>query len=491
MSDSKEYRNIFKSTFLFGFVQIFNIAVKVGLNKTVALLLGTEGMGAISLFSTAIHLISTGAGLGINQSSVRDIADAKSKDNFSQISLTISFVKRTIRYTSILGIIVMAALSPCLSQWTFGNSNYTIPYLFLSLAVGATIQTNGYRAINTGMRELKNVALSTIWGSVAGLLFAVPLYFLLGDKGIVPSLIMSSIATLLIAKYYADKVKYEKVQLSIKETLQNSKNMIRMGTALMLMSLILTATQLVLSSFISNHGGLSIVGIYQAGATIVTSYFGIIISAMSTEYYPRISGFNEDNIKLKEAVNSQSEVGLLLSLPLIVIFIFLCPFFIEILYSENFILATGYLDYAIIGTITIICSNCMGMVLLAKQEAKLFLISSLLSSGITLSINIFLYLYYGLVGLGIGYAINGAFQYIMYNMIMKYKYDISFTRSLTANLLLSICVSIIAVFLRNFDISWLKWGGGCALLVLVTTYSFYILKNNMNINILKYITRKL
>ena len=48
MSDLSGYKNIFKTTFLFGFVQVFNIFVKVGINKVVAILLGTAGMGVIS-----------------------------------------------------------------------------------------------------------------------------------------------------------------------------------------------------------------------------------------------------------------------------------------------------------------------------------------------------------------------------------------------------------------------------------------------------------
>lgn len=78
MSESKtsSYGNIFKTTFLFGFVQIFNIIVKVGLNKVVAMLLGAEGMGIIGIYNSAIQMIRTGASLGVNQSAVRDISEA-------------------------------------------------------------------------------------------------------------------------------------------------------------------------------------------------------------------------------------------------------------------------------------------------------------------------------------------------------------------------------------------------------------------------------
>jgi hypothetical protein len=37
---TSEYKNIFKSTFFFGFVQVFNILIKIVLNKVAAIYFG-------------------------------------------------------------------------------------------------------------------------------------------------------------------------------------------------------------------------------------------------------------------------------------------------------------------------------------------------------------------------------------------------------------------------------------------------------------------
>ena len=60
MAQAEGYKNIFKSTFLFGFVQVFNIAVKVVLNKIAAILLGPSGMGIIGLFNNSTSMLQTG-----------------------------------------------------------------------------------------------------------------------------------------------------------------------------------------------------------------------------------------------------------------------------------------------------------------------------------------------------------------------------------------------------------------------------------------------
>lgn len=491
MPSTKEYNNIFKTTFLFGFVQVLNILVKVGLNKSVAILLGPKGMGIISLFQSSIQMIVTGAGLGISQSAVRDLSDARGSKDVSRINFTVSLVKRIIRYTSLLGVFIMIAISPLLSKWSFGNYNYTIAYGLLSLAVGATIQTDGFKALNTGMRQLRNVAYSTIWGSVAGLVSAIPLYLLFGENGIVPSLIISAFATLIISKHFANKISYTKIHLSVGETLKSSSNMLKMGVSLMLMSFMLATVQLVVSSYVSTHGGAEIVGLYQAGASITTSYFGLVISAMSTEYYPRISSFHSDNIKIKDAVNAQSETGLILALPLVVIFNLLLPFFLDILYSDKFYEAEQYIQFSIIGTICIICSNCMGMVLLAKQNSKIYLTSILLICLFNICSNILLYHFFSLRGLGIAYGINGILQFIIYDLIMKKKYDIYFNRSVFLILMFTITCCILSAFLRNIYGVWIKWTFGSILLVISTLVSLILLKKRMGVTIFEIIRKRI
>ena len=80
------YGNIFKSTFLFSFVQVIRILVGVVKNKVVAILLGAEGMGIMSIFQNAMNFIKTGAGLGISQSAVKDISEANATDDNDKIS---------------------------------------------------------------------------------------------------------------------------------------------------------------------------------------------------------------------------------------------------------------------------------------------------------------------------------------------------------------------------------------------------------------------
>ena len=109
---SQSYKNIFKTTFLLGFVQIFNILVKVITNKIVSVLLGAEGMGTIGIYNNTIDLLKSGAGLGISQSAVRDISAANSNGDKESFSRIISVTKRIVMFSGLLGIIITIILSP-------------------------------------------------------------------------------------------------------------------------------------------------------------------------------------------------------------------------------------------------------------------------------------------------------------------------------------------------------------------------------------------
>ena len=63
-SNESSYRSILNPLFCL-ICAGFNIVMKAAINKAVAILLGTEGMGVISLYNSAVNMLRTVAGLGI------------------------------------------------------------------------------------------------------------------------------------------------------------------------------------------------------------------------------------------------------------------------------------------------------------------------------------------------------------------------------------------------------------------------------------------
>jgi PST family polysaccharide transporter len=490
MTEQSSYKGIFKSTILFSFVKVFQILAGIIKNKVIAVLLGPEGVGIIGILSSSISLLQAGAGLGINQSAVRDISDANGCGDKTRFSRIISLTTKVILFTCLLGCLVTIVLSPLLSKWTFGTNNYTFAYLWLGLVVGLNIITEGQLGILKGMRQLNALAKASMIGSLVGLVTAVPIYYFFGKSGIVPSLIITAISAVFFSNYFVRKIKYDKTKLSLKEISSEASSMVKMGVALMFVGFLGLLFDLIVASYIRSHGGLEVVGFYRAGTTIITSYFGIVLTSMTTDYYPRISAVHNDNIKLQEELNKQSEVGLILIFPIGVLFVYLAPIIIQILYSKVFIQSISYIDYAMFGTIIVVCSNNMGMILLAKQAAKIFTIYSFINQFLFVVIYIVSYNLYGLSGLGITYTLNVILQLIAMSLVNRYIYNIKFENKLYIHLIVVLSTVLITVLLRKIDIISLRYFLGFCVFVFSCLYSYKYMKKMMNMNFWEYLIRK-
>lgn len=480
---STDYKGIFKSTFLFSFVQIVNIVTKVAVNKVVAIVLGAEGLGIISLYNSAINMLKSGCGLGIKQSAVRDVAEANEEKDIKRISEIIAVTNKVVLFTALLGLVVTIIGSPLLSKYSFGSTEYIIPFIILSVAVALNIYAEGQMAIITGMRRLRDLAKVNILGSVIGMVSSIPLYFFFGKEGIVPSLVIAALCLFIFTKFYVRRINVDRAKITLKETFQKAAPMVQMGSVLMLAGFAGLAIDLLVSSFIRYEGGFETVGYYQAGATIISGYFGIVLTAMTTDYYPRICGVNKDNESLNAELNKQVSAGIILIFPLAVCFVYLAPLFISFLYSNSFEVSTQYTDYAIFGTVLIVASNCMGMIFMAKMASKLYLMLVLIALACQLCLYVPLYHFWGLRGLGISYIMNGVICIMLYGIILYRRYKILLNRNNCVLILVVVLTITITLLSRNLSNRVLSFVIGGTIFIGSALYSFIYLKKKMGINL--------
>ena len=213
MSEQKaDYRQIMKATSIFGGVQIIQIIVQVIRSKFIAILLGPAGMGIAGLLVSTTNLISGLTGFGLGTSAVKDIAAATSTDDKSKITKVITVLRRIVWLTGFFGTLVTLVLSPLLSRLTFGNHDYTLAFIWISITLLFNQLTTGQVALLQGMRKLHYLARANLTGSILGLIFTVPLYYIWGIDGIVPGIIATSLVSFMASWYFSNKVKIEKYQ---------------------------------------------------------------------------------------------------------------------------------------------------------------------------------------------------------------------------------------------------------------------------------------
>lgn len=485
MTEEKNYHLIFKSTFLFGFVQAISILIKVILNKVAAITLGSTGIGIMGLYSSAIGMLKTGTSLGISQSAIRDISEANQKDDIESFSKTIITTQKIIFFTAFLGFVITIALSPYLSKWSFGNNAYISGFLFTSIAVAFITLWEGQLAILKGMRQLRLLAKANIIGSVIGLIISIPLYILLKVKGIIPVLIITPAIAFVFAYYFVKRIKYNQYNLSNLEIFRNANPMIKMGIALSITTFLSQITVFIFSSYVGKNGGLQLVGYYNAGNIIMVGYFSVVINALTTDYYPRIAAVNNDNIKLQNELNQQSIVSLLIFFPLIILFLMLLPFLIVLLYSKEFYPIVDFIRIGIYGILITIISNQVDLILIAKNKTKIFTIIAFIYRILELVLNILFFKLYGIAGIGISMLLTGIFHMLIMTFVVRKLYSIKFEKLFIRTSFFILIFIFITSLLSTLDNEVLKYSTGGIMFVFACVYSIYFSKKHLNINFLK------
>lgn len=406
------YRQIMKATSIFGGVQVFQIIIGIIRSKFIAVLLGPLGMGISGLLTSTIGLVAGLTNFGLSASAVRDISAAHSTGNETRLAIVAKVFRRWVWVTGLLGAILTAALAPWLSEFTFGNRDYTFAFIWISITLLLNQLSAGQSVLLRGMRQIRFMAQAALIGSIIGLFTTIPLYYFYGVKGIVPGIIVTSIISLVLTWYYARKLDIKPIYVSKARTLAEGKGMLKMGFMISLSGLIAQGASYIVRVFISNTGNVDQVGLYSAGFAIVSIYTGMVFTAMATDYYPRLSAVAHSNLDSRNVMNQQAEIALLILAPILIIFLVFINWVVILLYSTQFLPVTAMIYWAALGMFFKAASWSVAFIFLAKGASKLFFWNELIANAYLLLFNVIGYYYMGLTGLGLSF-LAGYFVYLI------------------------------------------------------------------------------
>lgn len=483
------YRGIFKATSLFGGVQMYQILIEIIKSKFIAVLLGPVGVGIHGLYTSGTHMIQQLSSFGLSQSAVRNVAEAYGSGDNTTISKNVTALRRLVWLTGILGMVVVIAFSPLLSQSSFGDNAHIWGFVALSITLLFTQINAGQKVILQGTRRYKYLAKCTAYGMTIGLFVSVPLYYLWGVEAIVPNIIIGSVTSLLLSWYFSRKIHVDPIEQSTRETFQLGRSMLTMGLTMSLTQFLSIATSYALRSCIRMWGGVDEVGLYTAGFMLMSQYTGLVFQAMATDFYPRLAAVNQDNQKCRVIMNQQGEVGFLLLGPLMVLCVIFVPVVVRILYSEVFLAVNDYIVWCALGVIFQMASWSVSYILVAKAESKIFAINELSVGIYGLGLNLLGYYLWGLSGLGISFVIKYILYFIQVYTIAHKKYDFAFDKSYLQLMFTQIFIVLSGVVLVLFVQSYWRFVFGSLLALVAITFSFRELNRRMDI--MSFIKKKL
>lgn len=470
------YSHILKYTGLFGGVQGLNILVSLVRNKLVAVILGPQGMGLISLFTSTINLVSSSTSLGIATSGVKNISEAFEKGDKEQTAHIISVVRSWALLTALLGMVACAVLSPFFDRFSFSWGDHSLHFLLLSPVVGLMAVTGGELAVLKGTRELRRLAVISVYNALAVMFVSVPIYYLFNQRGIVPSLVLATLAQMLITIGYSYRMWPPRFSHK-RKFLGEGLGMVKLGVAFVLAGILGSLADLVIRYFMNVTGSLDMVGLYNAGFMMTMTYAGLVFSSMETDYYPRLSAVNKDRSAFTQTVNRQAEVSLLLVAPLLVAFMIGMPVLLPLLYSSQFAEVTSMVQIAILGMFFRAFSLPMGYLPLAKGDSLSFLMLEAIYDVLIVVFVVVGFSHWQLMGAGVALAAAIVIEWLYVLLFCMWKYGYRPTAVAYRYLAVQLLVGLLAFAVTRLAGGWAYWVMGIACWLVSLSISVYVLRS--------------
>jgi PST family polysaccharide transporter len=397
------YGQILKSSALIGGSSMVSVGLGIVRTKAMALILGPSGYGLLNVYGVIMQLTSIAAGMGINMSGVRQIAEAVGTGDAQRIARTVVTLRRVAFCSGSLGAMLLLVFCKPVSWLTFKDYQHAGPVALLALAVLFGDVSQGQAALVQGMRRIADLARMNVLGAFYGTLFSIPIVYFLHDRGVVPSLVCVSAMGILTSWWYARKIQVEHVPMSPRQVVAESSGLVRLGVVFMASGLMTMGSTYLINIMVLHRFGLAGAGFYSSAWTLGGYYVTFILQAMGADFYPRLTAVAHDNPECNRLVNEQAEVGLLLAGPGVIATLTFAPLVIQLFFASAFWPAVEILRWICLGMVLRVATWPMGFILLARGERKLFFWSELLANALLVGLSWMGLRVYGLNGSGMAF----------------------------------------------------------------------------------------
>lgn len=475
------YSHILKYTGLFGGVQGVGILVGIVRNKLIAVILGPQGMGLVSLFNSTIKFVSDSTNFGISMSGVRHISEAFEQSDSGKIERAVALIRYWSLLAAALGTVLCVVLSPLFNHYTFSWSGHLLHFILLSPIVGMMAITGGELAILKGARRLRHLAAVTVYNLLAALVISVPIYYFFGDAGIVPSLFLMALVQMLLVIVCSYRIFPFNLK-SHKTLFREGLGMVRLGTAFVIAGVLGSGADFLIRTYLNSVSCTETVGLYNAGFMMTMTYVGMVFSAMETDYFPRLSGVAQLGTTFNTMVNRQIEVMLLLVSPLLVAFMVGLPVLLPLLYSGKFNPAMGMMRFVILVMYFRALKLPVEYIPLARGDSKSYLLMEMVYDILLVAAVVFCYDRYGLDGTGVGILVAGFLTWLCNYGYAGWKYGYHPSRSVLSYALGHVAIGVLSFLCTGVESRVAYWLLGGILFMASLSLSVSALKRRTQLS---------
>ena len=452
-NEGVSYKQIVKTTGIYGSSQLVNVAIGILRSKLTALLIGTVGIGIIGLLQSVIDLSRSATGLGLDMGATKKIAvtDAYSAGDLPK---TLFIVNVWYVFTAILGALFCIVFARPLSIRAFGNTDFEAHIAVLSIAVLFVTLTGGLISSLQGLRKIAYMALASSIGSLVSLVVAIPLYYYLRLDGIILVFVVSNLMVFLVSLFFYGKIEVRYEKISLREVWHNGRGMVRLGLYIVLGGMLSAVSLFAVRSYISREAGVDEVGLFQAAWLTSFLISGLVLRSANSDFFPKLCSLIDDRSDVRRFVNEQTYIILLIISPLIIGLFAFGEYVIYLLYTSDFVISTQTFRWHLAAIFLKMASTPAAMVILAANRGRLHFVCEAVFWLVYLFACYFLYQTSGLEGTGMAFLA----AYVVYVPVVLIAAgrvsDVRWGGSVSVILLINIVLLAVLLFVSEFYSSY-------------------------------------
>lgn len=390
---------------------ISKLLVGFFLLKLIAHFLGSEGMGRLGHFMSALTILALLAGGGISNGIIKFVAEFRDRPR-----RLIKFVSAAATYSLVASLIVATALiifSRSLAEFIFNEpSNY--PFIIVLALVQALLAyTNFFFGVCNGLGGTRTYATVQLTGSIV----AVPIAWYFVDRwgfhGAILALMISFALPALPALLIGLKSRFARL-VSLTHYPSEDFRRLRSYTFMLLASAVaFPIVEILIRQSLIDNSGYREAGLWQAATRLSSAYSGVFSIVLAYLFMPAISSERSKSIILNKVLRTIFAVGSAFIIGASIFYQFR-SFFIPTILSNDFIGLQEIILFQLVGDFFKISAYVIGFVGVAKAATGLYIGAEILQSCLFVALgSAFSRLYPGAQGIIYGYALT----YLLYFLV--------------------------------------------------------------------------
>ena len=465
-------RTALNTTILFGLVQAIQAVSVLSRGKFAALYLGIDGYGRFSFYLTIIVNLQLFLLLGINNGFARKLSIFKGEENRERINFILNlFCLYLILCFCFLIMMFIVFLAISVS---YGNLSFGFYEAFcLLFAVYFNILLVSSQSIGQGLQMKIGLTYSSLFSSLLIVITSFVFFRYIGEGSIVGAIFASSISGILVFFFMLRMADFRKVDVTFRILFVEIKPILYYGLSTLVAALIGVVVLISINFFLLKVGDFDTLAFYQASITLTTSSVALIFNALNYNYLPQLTQVHNNVESSNDLVNDYTELGLLIAAPLLMTFFVFSPFFITVLFSDDFLAISNLVKLMSVGSFFQVAGYAIALIPFAKGDTSTIVKYAFIGGLMLLSSVILGYFFFGVDGIGYFFVLDTIFIFFGIYFYSKVNYKVKFNSNVR-RIFFTLCCFIVSLILAEFYI-----GNRTLVVVLYITLLMYsILKHS-------------